>query len=56
MRDRLPDHWRESYVREKGQVNESCGSFAATRGHDNRLCACWRINWQGDIESEKRYA
>jgi hypothetical protein len=28
VRDRLPDHWRESYVREKGQVNESQSSFS----------------------------
>jgi hypothetical protein len=24
VRDRLPDHWRESYVGEKDQVNRSC--------------------------------
>jgi hypothetical protein len=41
MRDRLPDHWRESYVPEKGQVNEAWGltegaGKSATPFPDNR--------------------
>ena len=32
VRDCLPNHWRESYFREKGQVNESPVVAAASRG------------------------